>query len=324
MTWSWLTILALLAGPAGASAAAARAADSPAASAGSGPSRGAPAARGHRHSAPWSASAFDDSTPRSWTRPWFDPPRAVGWVADGLARPGTVPRSARPGRLGPSGPPAPPPFPPPLFESSASRRPLPTARPDRPRGRPGRVPSRPIARDPEPPALHPSGNATHDPIDHRVELAQSPARPRRRARADRGGHPLGPRAERRGVSRPDAAAGRGHHAEPGVQPRGDGAPDRHPDRDRPQRDARPGGPPEHLGRRPERHQMPVRLRDRLLVGPPGGDQPDRLRRQPARRGHAGPLPLEPDRRDRPLRPGRARATRPTSSRRSRIGSSSGP
>ena len=100
---------------------------------------------------------------------------------------------------------------------------------------------------------------------------------------DRGRHPLGPRAERRGLSRPDPAAGRGHHAEPRLQPRGDGAAGRHPDRDGPERDAGPGGPPEHLGRRPERHQVPVRLRDRLLVGPPGGHQPDRLRRQPARR-----------------------------------------
>ena len=143
-------------------------------------------------------------------------------------------------------------------------------------------------------------------------------------RADRRRHPLGPRTERRGLSRPDAAAGRGHHPEPRVQPRGDGTTRRHPDRDRPERDAGPGGPPEHLGRRPERHQVPVRLRDRLLVGPPGGHQPDRLRRQPS----AG----RPRRGSRPgARPARSsdtsskgRVTRPTSSRPSRTGCSSGP
>ena len=48
----------------------------------------------------------------------------------------------------------------------------------------------------------------------------------------------------------------------------------------------PGGPPEHLDRRPERHQVPVRLRDRLLGGPPGGHQPARLDRQPPAGRHA--------------------------------------
>ena len=44
--------------------------------------------------------------------------------------------------------------------------------------------------------------------------------------------------ERRGLSRPDSSPGRGDHAEPRRQPRGDGAADRHPDRDRLERHAR--------------------------------------------------------------------------------------
>ena len=51
-----------------------------------------------------------------------------------------------------------------------------------------------------------------------------------------------------------------------------------------ERDAGAGGPAEHLGRGPQRHQVPVRLRHRLLGGPPGGDQPDRHRSATCRRG----------------------------------------
>ena len=104
------------------------------------------------------------------------------------------------------------------------------------------------------------------------------------------GDPLGAQPERRGVSRPDAPAGRGHHPEPRGQPRGDGAAGRHPAGDGPQRDAGPRGPAEHLDRRPERHQVPVRLRHRLLGGPPGGHQPDRLRRPPRRGSSPGSRP----------------------------------
>ena len=102
-------------------------------------------------------------------------------------------------------------------------------------------------------------------------------------RADCSGHPLGAKPERRGVSRPDAAPGRGDHPESRGQPRGDGAADLHPDRDGPERDARAEVPAEHLAGGAQRHQVPVRVRDRLLDGPAGGDQPDRHGQQPARR-----------------------------------------
>ena len=82
--------------------------------------------------------------------------------------------------------------------------------------------------------------------------------------------------------------------------------------------------PEHLDRRPQRHQVPVRLRDRLLGGPPGGHQPDRVRRQPARRASAGALALEPDRRDRPLRPRRARLHDQPAQGRAGLGAPAGP
>ena len=134
-----------------------------------------------------------------------------------------------------------------------------------------------------------------------MESAQSADRDPGDSGPDRGGDLLGLSSERGGVSRPDASPGRGDHAEPGGQPRGDGAIDRHPAGDGAQRDAGAGGPAEHLGRGPQRHQVPVRLRHRLLGRTAGGDQPDRHGGQPAAGGPAGAVALEPHRRDRPLR-----------------------
>ena len=83
---------------------------------------------------------------------------------------------------------------------------------------------------------------------------------------------------------PDAPLGRGHRPEPRRQPRGNGAPGRHPDRDRAQRHARARRPAQHVDRRADRRQVPVHLRDRLLEGPPGGDQSAELARRTCRQG----------------------------------------
>ena len=99
----------------------------------------------------------------------------------------------------------------------------------------------------------------------------------------------------------DSSPGRDHRPEPGSQPRGDGAAGGRSARDRAQRNAGAGGPAQHVDLRADRHQVPVQLRNELLGGPAGGDQPDRGRRPAA--GGAGPaLALEPHRGDRPLRP----------------------
>ena len=62
---------------------------------------------------------------------------------------------------------------------------------------------------------------------------------------------------------------------PGASPEEMERADRHSARDGAQRDARAEVPAEHLAGGLERHQVPVRVRHRLLDGPPGSDQPDR-------------------------------------------------
>ena len=161
------------------------------------------------------------------------------------------------------------------------------------------------------------------PCDYHLEPAQSPDRDPGRVRPDRIRHLLGGESERRGLSRPDSAPGRGDHPEPRRQPRGDGAPDRHPARDRLERDAGAGIPAQHVGCRADRHQVPVRLRDRLLGVSTGGHQPHRLLSTCPKGSPPGSRPGA-----RPARSSatswKAPATRSTSSRPSRTGCSTGP
>ncbi len=144
---------------------------------------------------------------------------------------------------------------------------------------------------------------SHGPRDHHLEPAQPPDRPPRHGAPGRRRPVLRVSPERRGLSRPDPAPGRGDHAEPGRQPGGDRAPDHDPARDRPQRDAGTRPPAQHHPRRAQRHQVRLHLRYRLLEGAAGGDQPDRADHQPAPGRDPEPLALEPHRRDRPLRAG---------------------
>src|SRR5208337_354715 len=86
-----------------------------------------------------------------------------------------------------------------------------------------------------------------------------PAQPFNRPAGDAGAHrlrtALGLQPQRRGLSRPDTSTRRSDYPEPRRQPRGDGAADRHPDRDRAQWDARPEIPAEHLAGWAQRRQV---------------------------------------------------------------------
>ena len=112
--------------------------------------------------------------------------------------------------------------------------------------------------------------------------------------------------ERRGVPRSDAPAGRGHHPEPRGEPRGDGAAGRHPAGDGPQRDARP---------RPDLRSTSIAGLNDIKCQFTYGTDYWAARQEVINRigfvdapdgGHARPVALEPDRRDRPLRAGGAR------------------
>ncbi len=141
---------------------------------------------------------------------------------------------------------------------------------------------------------------SHGPRDHHLEPAQPAGRPPGHVPPGRGRPVLRVPPQRRGLSGPDAAAGRGDHPEPGRQPRGDRAVDHDPARDRPQRDAGTRPPAQHDAGRAQRHQVRLHLRHRLLEGAAGGDQSDRDDHQPAPGRDPEPLALEPHGRDRPL------------------------
>ena len=134
----------------------------------------------------------------------------------------------------------------------------------------------------------------------------------------RRGRLLGRESERRGLSRPHAAARRGHRPESRGEPRGDGAARLPAAGNRPQWDAGPRSPPEHVHRGSERYQVPVRLRHRLPGGEARSHQPHRHGRPSLRASSPAFLPG--------ARPGRlsatsskARATRRINSRPFRIG-----
>ena len=121
------------------------------------------------------------------------------------------------------------------------------------------------------------GARTDGPSDYQLEPSQPADRHPGRAGLDWLRHPLGDEPECRGLSRSDAALVEVITQNPAPAPR------RWSDwsayRSRPpQRHAGARVPAKHVGCRPERHQVPVRLRDRLLGSPPGGHQPHRVRR----------------------------------------------